>query len=583
MCLNTPGSYECHCPPGTQKAARGDCIPVTEPPPPPPPPLPPHMCPINQSCCGLSQNLTKLWAELQGGGSPRRVLQSLLALLDAALAEVGGDGSAPQRHLRVTALLSATETLVRAAALRMRGHSDSDVLTSANGTELLLALPPGPPGPPLRLQHRNVGLEVPREVAGGGDNALVALLVQPALSGALGGARGVQWKKGWGGPPRTEAGGRLAFRLLTPIATAIVSDPPAGGGNVTLSFRHSDPDPRLQGRPLCAFWDPAAQLWGTAGCEGRSATPPDPPGTVCACSHLTSFVVLLAFYEPEENWALDLVTKAGLVVSVLSLVVAIVTFIVCRVPKGLRRVLHLHLSITLLLAHGTFLLGIESTHNATACAVVAGLLHFSFLAAFTWMCLEGLHLYVLLVRVFEPSWLRVWHALVSGYGLPALLVLCSAIAFPAGYGTTQYCWLSLEGGFRWSFQGPVCLIVAVNAVILTITIWKLVQKFDEVNPDMGHLRKMRVLSGTCVAQLCLLGTGWALGLPQPRGGPPPPALSFLFCAINAAQGLFILICHCLAHPQVRDAYRRCLCPASRRYTEFSTSATSATRVHSQRS
>ena len=71
--------------------------------------------------------------------------------------------------------------------------------------------------------------------------ALVALLVQPALSGALGGARGVQWKKGWGGPPRTEAGGRLAFRLLTPIATAIVSDPPGGGGNVTLSFRHSDP------------------------------------------------------------------------------------------------------------------------------------------------------------------------------------------------------------------------------------------------------------------------------------------------------------------------------------------------------
>ncbi|XP_021239507.1 CD97 antigen-like, partial [Numida meleagris] len=138
------------------------------------------------------------------------------------------------------------------------------------------------------------------------------------------------------------------------------------------------------------------------------------------------------------------------------------------------------------------------------------------------MCLEGLHLYILLVRVFEPSWLRVWHALLSGYGLPALLVLCSAAAFPGGYGTTQYCWLSLERGFRWSFQGPVCLVVAVNAVVLIITIWKLVQKFDEVNPDRGHLRKMRVLAGTCVAQLCLLGTGWALGLPQPRGGPPPP-------------------------------------------------------------
>ena len=58
-------------------------------------------------------------------------------------------------------------------------------------------------------------------------------------------------------------------------------------------------DPRLQGRTLCAFWDPEAQLWGTGGCDGGTATPPAPPGTVCTCSHLTSFVVLLAFYEPE--------------------------------------------------------------------------------------------------------------------------------------------------------------------------------------------------------------------------------------------------------------------------------------------
>ena len=60
--------------------------------------------------------------------------QALLALLDAALAKVSGDGSAPQRHLRVTALLSAAESIVRAAALRMRGHSGDDVFISAGGT-----------------------------------------------------------------------------------------------------------------------------------------------------------------------------------------------------------------------------------------------------------------------------------------------------------------------------------------------------------------------------------------------------------------------------------------------------------------
>ena len=56
-------------------------------------------------------------------------------------------------------------------------------------------------------------------------------------------------------------------------------------------------DPRLQGRTLCAFWDPEAQLWGTGGCDGGTATPPAPPGNVCTCSHFTRFVVLLAFYE----------------------------------------------------------------------------------------------------------------------------------------------------------------------------------------------------------------------------------------------------------------------------------------------
>ena len=73
----------------------------------------------------------------------------------------------------------------------------------------------------------------------------------------------------------------------------------------------------------------------------------------------------------------------------------------------------------------------------TVCAVVAGVLHFSFLAAFCWMCLEGLHLYVLLVRVFMPSWLRVRHLLLAGYGLPALLVTVAAAAFPGGYGTPR--------------------------------------------------------------------------------------------------------------------------------------------------
>ncbi|XP_064360764.1 adhesion G protein-coupled receptor E5 isoform X2 [Dromaius novaehollandiae] len=577
QCRNTPGSYTCVCPPGggTWVAARAACHNDT------PPPLPPELCPQGQPCA-VTETLARLYGELEGGLEPRRFLQALVAVLDGALglAALGAAGDVVGRHREATALLAATEELVRRAAARL--PETTVTVTSANGTELRLAVRRAPPRSPLRLQDPEVQLEVPGEVAADGDTgwALAALLSQRALGRVLEGAAGVRWE-GWErlGPPGGR--GRPTYRVLSPVASAFVARArPPRRGDVTLRFAHPPPDPRRGGRLLCAFWHPERQRWATDGCR-LVATASGPPGSTCACDHLTSFAVLLAFYEPED-WGLDVVTKVGLSLSLLCLLLAIVTFLFCRALQGLRTTIHLHLCATLFVAYALFLLGIERTADRTACAVVAGLLHFSFLAAFCWMGLEGLHLYLLLVRVFAPSALRRWHLLLAGYGLPALVVAASAAAFPQGYGTERHCWLSLDRGFRWSFQAPVCVIIAVNAVIFVITIWKLVQKFSDVNPDMGHLRRMRVLTVTAVAQLCLLGTTWALGLLQL--GPRSLPLSYLFSLLNCAQGLFILALHCLAHPQVRDAYRAWLCPGAKRYAEFSSSgSTFSSRVPRQES
>ena len=50
------------------------------------------------------------------------------------------------------------------------------------------------------------------------------------------------------------------------------------------------------------------------------------------------------------------------------------------------------------------------------CSVVAGVLHYFFLASFAWMSLEGVQLYVMLVEVFEAERSRkLWYYL-AGYG-----------------------------------------------------------------------------------------------------------------------------------------------------------------------
>lgn len=56
------------------------------------------------------------------------------------------------------------------------------------------------------------------------------------------------------------------------------------------------------------------------------------------------------------------------------------------------------------------------------------------------------------------------------------------------------CWLSLTDGLIWSFFGPVCFIIVLNAFFFIITVWKLAQKFTSLNPDLSSLNKIKSVS-----------------------------------------------------------------------------------------
>ncbi|ROL51140.1 Adhesion G protein-coupled receptor E1, partial [Anabarilius grahami] len=101
------------------------------------------------------------------------------------------------------------------------------------------------------------------------------------------------------------------------------------------------------------------------------------------------------------------------------------------------------------------------SHLEVGCAVVAGVLHYFFLASFCWMCLEGVQLFRMVVLVFNTT-LRPIYMIAAGYGVPAVIVAISATVNPSGYGTQGYCWLNIQDGFIWSFYGPVCAIIIVR-------------------------------------------------------------------------------------------------------------------------
>ncbi|XP_020939322.1 adhesion G protein-coupled receptor E2-like isoform X26 [Sus scrofa] len=262
---------------------------------------------------------------------------------------------------------------------------------------------------------------------------------------------------------------------------------------VTFIFQHSVTlGPRQ--KVFCVFWENSQNgsgHWATNGCKMVGTKD---NSTICQCTHLSSFAILMAHYEVQ-----------------------------------------------------------------VLCSIIAGALHYLYLASFTWMLLEGLHLFLTarnLMVVNYSSVNRFMKKLMFpvGYGVPAVIVTISAATRPHLYGTSSRCWLHTEEGFIWTFLGPVCTIFSINLVFFLITFWILKNKLSSLNNDVSTLRNTRVLTFKATAQLFILGCTWCLGILQV--GPAAHVMAYLFTIINSLQGVFIFLVYCLLSQQVRDQYRK---------------------------
>ncbi|KAK3523101.1 hypothetical protein QTP86_015088 [Hemibagrus guttatus] len=138
-----------------------------------------------------------------------------------------------------------------------------------------------------------------------------------------------------------------------------------------------------------------------------------------------------------QTTLLDMITWVGILLSLVCLLICIFTFCFFRGLQSDRNTIHKNLCISLFIAETLFLVGIYRSDQPIACAVFAALLHFFFLAAFTWMFLEGVQLYIMLVEVFESEYSRTKYFYLTGYGVPALIVAVSAAVDYRSYGTNH--------------------------------------------------------------------------------------------------------------------------------------------------
>ncbi|XP_042317301.1 adhesion G protein-coupled receptor L2 isoform X23 [Sceloporus undulatus] len=352
---------------------------------------------------------------------------------------------------------------------------------------------------------------------------------------------------------------------------------------VLFTLAHIDPNNYFNAN--CSFWNYSERTmmgyWSTQGCKLIDT---NKTHTTCACSHLTNFAILMAhrgivYKNGMHGLLLTVITWVGIVISLVCLAICIFTFCFFRGLQSDRNTIHKNLCINLLIAEFIFLIGIDKTEYTIACPIFAGLLHFFFLAAFAWMCLEGVQLYLMLVEVFESEYSRKKYYYVAGYLFPATVVGVSAAIDYTSYGAKNACWLKVDNYFIWSFIGPVTFIILLNLIFLVITLCKMVKHSNTLKPDSSRLENInnyRVCDGYyntdlpgyednkpfikswalgAFALLCLLGLTWSFGLLYINE--ETIVMAYLFTVFNAFQGMFIFIFHCALQKKVRKEYGKC--------------------------
>ncbi|XP_030641181.1 adhesion G protein-coupled receptor B1 [Chanos chanos] len=341
----------------------------------------------------------------------------------------------------------------------------------------------------------------------------------------------------------------------------------------------------------CISWDESdsSSLLGSWSARGCRAVPVDSFRTKCVCDRLSTFAIL-ARLNPDVNMdktqlpSVTLIVGCG--VSSLTLLLLIIIYVsVWRYIRSERSVILINFCLSIISSNALILIGQTQTRNKVVCTLVAAFLHFFFLSSFCWVLTEAWQSYMAVTGRLRNRIIRK-RFLCLGWGLPALVVAISVGFTKAkGYGTVNYCWLSLEGGLLYAFVGPAAAVVLVNMVIGILVFNKLVSKdgitdmklkerAGQVTVPLYNMtlkcakcgvissadvsttatsNAMASLWSSCVV-LPLLALTWmsaVLAITDRRSA----LFQILFAVFDSLEGFVIVMVHCILRREVQEAVK----------------------------
>ncbi len=272
-------------------------------------------------------------------------------------------------------------------------------------------------------------------------------------------------------------------------------------------------------------------------------------------SNMTQPLFILKFSQAQS-----ILSAIGQIISIIGLFILLIVYSILPQLRNIPGKNVMCMSASLLLAQLLFLFGVGQTDVEPVCRVIAGVLHYSFLAAFYWMNIMSCDIWRTFSKQEVMSPTRKWRNFLfySLYGWlsPALIVVLSITvnnspnvnpAYRVAY-AEDLCWINNRNALLVFFGIPIAVILLTNILFYCLTLRSLIEinKTTRVVHEKDENKQRYFLY---IKLSVVMGLTWIFGFLATLT--ETEFLWYIFIILNSLQGAFI----CLSFVMTRKVWK----------------------------
>ncbi|XP_046678644.1 diuretic hormone receptor-like isoform X2 [Homalodisca vitripennis] len=269
----------------------------------------------------------------------------------------------------------------------------------------------------------------------------------------------------------------------------------------------------------------------------------------------------------------------GYTLSLVALSAAVFIFIYFKDLRCLRNTIHTNLMATYILSDTVWMLthpiqmyqsneGTLGQECTIAILTLNIILHYLYLTNFFWMFVEGLYLYMLVVKTFARQNLKLRGYATIGWGAP-LIVMVIWIAVKSFITNNVHsesrlearlisammpqCSLLMPDLYDWIYQGPMLFVLLLNIVFLSSIMWVLITKLRAAtNAETQQYRKA---TKALLVLIPLLGVTYILFIDAPTEDHIASVYHNVRAVLLSTQGFLVALLYCFLNSEVQNTFR----------------------------